>query len=654
MELRRRGARTEMAAETEMLTAAESRPQHIPPGLAARRKALAAAAAELAEHPELAAAYEQHNGVNYLAPNDLAVKQTALTRIALVGSCFLESLQLHKVSGDSCAVDMYTANNVATLNDWPESKDGKSPYDLQIVQLGLRFIMPNGLLYHLPYDEPERYEAALNRVKKQLVFQLERRMVWNQKHGLLTFVVNFLMPQRNPMGALFPRYDIRNPEYFIERINEHLERTVATYRNAYVLDLDRIAASLGRRYCQDDMGAPISHNALIGLRPPVTERLEPIAAMVAHYDVRWPREFGECVWREINALYRTIRQVDSVKLVVIDLDDTLWTGVIGEMADPDATIVDAWQHGFIEALMYLKKRGVLLGILSKNEESRIREIWPKLFRENLLLDDFAVVKINWKPKLENMREVLAGVNLLPRNVIFIDDNPAERDAMKQAFPDMRILGRHPYYIRHTLLWAPETQVPALTAESARRTEMIQAQLEREEDRKNYSAEDFLAAAAPSVNLAVISGQAHARFARVSELVGKTNQFNTTGRRWAPNEWDAFFNAGGRVIAFEVNDSYTAYGLVGAVLVANDVIEQWVMSCRVLGYHIEQAVMSRVVGFLRAGGARAVRGKLVETDVNFPCRDLFSKCGFRKGDGAEWVLGPKASVAVPAHVTIDEV
>ena len=98
------------------------------------------------------------------------------------------------------------------------------------------------------------------------------------------------------------------------------------------------------------------------------------------------------------------------------------------------------------------------------------------------------------------------------------------------------------------------------------------------------------------------------------------------------------------------DKYTDYGLVGVVIVCDNRIEQWVMSCRVLGYEIEDAVMATIVRSLRAKGIGAIAGRLVETDVNFPCRNLFSKCGFTE-HGQNWLLLGGHDIAVPGHVTI---
>ena len=599
--------------------------------------------------PNLRDSYPKHNGGNYLVPCDLSVTKTTLRRIALIGSCFLESWGFHRSNPANCVADLIVMNNAGVLSEPPDAS-GLQPYDFIVVQIPLRTVLKDAALWHLPNDSLDLYEQAYKQACDFLDFQLKSKMQWNLQRGLLSFVANFLVPQRNMMGCLFPRFDLRNPEYFVEKLNEHLERLVRTYNNAHILDVDRVSASLGRRFVQDDLVVALSHNSLLGLADVVTTRIERMEGMVAHFEVKWRETFREALWSEMIAMYRTVRQVDCVKLVVVDLDDTLWNGVSGDMTEVDPFMVEGWPLGFIEALCYLKKRGILLAIVSKNEEKRIRDIWPTIFYDRLNLKDFAAIRINWRPKAENLSEIMAGMNLLPRSVVFIDDNPVERAAIKHAFPEVRVLGRYPYYLRQTLLWSSETQVVSVTNESSQRSEMMKAQLEREVDRTELSREDFLKSAAPAVQMIQIASNSHARFSRAFELINKSNQFNTTGRRWTAEDCDAFLRDGGVFHGFEVKDSYTQYGLVGVVMVKDDALAQWVMSCRVLGLQIEEAVMAAVVEEMRSKGVKEIRAQIIETDVNFPCRDLFQKCGFVKA-GDEWVLMPDTLVCAPSHVTV---
>ena len=592
----------------------------------------------------------RHNGASFLVPTELRRSEIAPKRVAFIGSCLLETLGFHKRNPSGCPVDLLLVTNAAPL---PSPSVPIGDYDFAVVQIPLRVIYHDALQASLGYGSAEAHEEAFRTVCDRLAAHLQFRMEWNVAHGMLTFVANFMVPQRNPMGSLFPRFDIRNPEHFVARLNEQLELLVRSYKNAYVLDIDRISASIGRRYVQDDMMADFAHGSTGGVGGSVSNRIEPVPLIWDHFEKRGGGAlFRDAVWAELIGMFRTVRQVDAIKLVVVDLDDTMWAGVSGDIAAPGPDMIDGWPSGFCEALQYLKARGVLLAILSKNEESRIRQIWPRIFRRRgPALSDFAAVMINWEPKTQNMATLLETVNLLPRNVLFIDDNPVERAAMKAAYPDIRVTGRYPYYLRTTLLWSSETQVPFITDESSRRTEMVQAQVAREDRRKQMSREDFLRNAAPRVTMGLIDGEDHERFPRAFELLNKTNQYNTTGRRWTREELAAHFRTGAVLHTFEVEDSFTAYGLVGAVIVNGAEIDQWVMSCRVLGYQVENAVMAAIVRGLRAAGAAAVRGRLIETDVNFPCRSLFAACGFAQ-DGEWWTLDADRVVEVPGHVVLE--
>jgi len=301
--------------------------------------------------------------------------------------------------------------------------------------------------------------------------------------------------------------------------------------------------------------------------------------------------------------------------------------------------------------MFLKRRGILLGIVSKNDEERVRGIWQRIYRNLIRLDDFAVRKINWQPKADNVEAILAEVNLLPNSVVFIDDNPVERAAIKAAFPEMRVLGPNPYLWRRILLWAPETQVATITAESAARTDMVQKQVEREGQRKRLSRADFLASLEIRAALHEIASSSDGRFARTLELINKTNQFNTTGKRWNLQEFTGFFRDGGRCFVLDVTDCYTAYGIVGVLLASGNDIIQFVMSCRVVGMDIEIAAVAGVLQALAARGSGEAGAALIHTPANLLCRDLWERCGFAPAGADRYVRAADAPLAVPPHIEL---
>ena len=231
-----------------------------------------------------------------------------------------------------------------------------------------------------------------------------------------------------------------------------------------------------------------------------------------------------------------------------------------------------------------------------------------------------------------MAEVLAETNLLPANVLFIDDNPVNRAEMQAAYPEMRILGGEPHLWRHILLLAPETQPAAITVESEARTEMVQAQIRRETERKRMSSEEFLQTLDVRIQFSPIAGVDDPRFARVLELINKTNQFNTTGKRWTLEECVACFVTGVEFHAFEVTDRFTKYGLVGVLILTPGEIRQFVMSCRVMGLLAEAAAVAYAVNCLAERGDAEAFAQMIDSVRNLPCRGVYLQAGFEAAEG----------------------
>ncbi len=595
----------------------------------------------------------RHDGPQYRAPTDLQHNPTRLRRVLLVGACILDAWKSPiEALPDGCACERVLFNNLTTLPPQPELP--LSEYDLQIVSIPFRSVVPENSAMRLPYTNATAWEQLFDECCGRLGLLLEGAMRWNVEGGMLTFVSNFLLPQQNAMGRLMPRYDLRNPVHFTERLNQHLVELLGQYSNTHLLDADGIAATFGRKYIQDDSVCVSSHNSLLNdwdhpLDQARIHKPEPLSRL---YSLRTD-EFIRAIWAELVASFRTVRQVDGVKMVVMDLDDTMWRGVIAESESITGLEFEGWPLGVTEALVFLKRRGVMLAIVSKNEEEVIRRVWPQAMGGRLELDDFAFVRINWKTKAENIREIVAAANILPTSVVFVDDNPVERAAVTAELPGVRAIGADPYYTRRILLWSPEAQVAVVTDESSRRTEMIQQQVKREGARKTMSRAEFLAGLNVRVRLVEIDGPQHPNFPRVLELINKTNQFNTNGRRWTQEALVSAIGDGThRVWAFFVRDVYTEYGLVGVIVFGHDEIEQFVMSCRVLGMDVEVAVLQHLAARRSAVLEAPLTATIVETPANMPCRDLYARSGFSH-EGGLWVRRREdAPVEVP-HVAFED-
>ncbi len=579
---------------------------------------------------------------------DLSVSPVRAARILVVGSCFSEAIAPHAgYAFPNTVVDYIPYNFAGELPQMPPRP--LNEYAFQLVVLPMRTVASEHLTMRLQYQDQVGYHNAFEESRQRLLQLLDGAMQYHTDSKILTFVANFMLPQQNAMGKMLPRYDIRNPVHYVEKLNEVLAGEVSTRENAYLIDFDAISASIGRKHVQDDSLWVHAHGTCISDWDNQYDqsRMEVPLPYSARHEVKTD-EFYAAIWSELRSMLTTATQTDSVKLVIIDLDDTLWRGIVAEEGIRYAAL-EGYPLGFIEALQFLKRRGIMLAIASKNDESKILEVWDGLVGGVLPMTDFVSRKINWDPKIGNIQKILEETNLLPKNVVFIDDNPAERAAVRAAFPDMRVLGDDIYRLRRVLLWSGETQVPRITEESGRRTEMIQAQIQRESARTKMSREEFLESLDVSVAIDRISKTDHPKFARAFELVNKSNQFNTTGRRWTYEECDQGFKGGMEFHVAHVKDKYTDYGLVAVAISQESMIEQYVMSCRVFGLGVEQAVIAKVTQSIHTYSD--VCARVVETPANALGRDVFSKCHFVLGEDGMWCLPRGKELTVPNHIAM---
>ena len=589
-----------------------------------------------------------HTGSRYRTPIDLQAAPDSGMRFLVVGGCLAQPFpEVATMINGNFKSDFLLLNN---FDSFPEiSREQASQYDFQIIHIPLRSIMGSSY-FRLPEDE-KSHEEFLHQTQDYLAHYLTGVVKLNIEHKLLTFVLGFMVPQQNQMGRLQPRYDLRNAMYFIERLNMFLAAEVSKLQNAYFVDVDQVSASIGKKSCQDDGVWSFTHGTTLsdGDHDHDLNRIEPPRPMQQHYSARWV-EFFESLLHEIFAMHRTILQRDTVKLVAVDLDDTLWRGIA---AEGTLGVLEGWPMGFIETLLILKKRGILLAIVSKNNEEFIRSNWDHLVQGRIALEDFAVCKINFRNKIENLLEVLQESNLRPQNTVMIDDNPAERAAIEAGLPGVRVLGSHPYYLKRVLLWSAETQRSAITRESERKTEMVHAQLQRETVRKTLSHEEFLQTLKLRVTLSTLQGIRDLHMSRALELFNKTNQFNTTGERYTLEQCSRNFEAGRELHVIEAEDRFTQYGLIGAAWVWENCVIHLVMSCRALGLGIEDAFLAHLAKRLAGRNPAVMFGQLRQTEANMACRQVFSRNGFTRvtENPLIWARSLATPLNPPAHVSL---
>ncbi len=436
------------------------------------------------------------------------------------------------------------------------------------------------------------------------------------------------------------------------RVNLALEALAAEFADVHMVDMAAALNAEGSGRLLDDGLVGFTHFGGAGwmLQRPGSERA------AVHDIVPDPAPLEAAVGGDAYARERVaarahmdalavVRGIDRKKCVIVDLDGTLWPGVLAETGAPFAwtpEVSGAYSHvglwfGLHEALLALKRRGVLLACVSKNDEAVVRRLWrydDHYPRERLLSpDDFVAWRVNWADKAANIASIAEELGFARDAFLFIDDHPVERERVRQALPEVEVWGEDPYSLRRRLLTDPRLQTPVLTGEAAARTDLVKAQLGR--DRQRVASPDgagFLRSL--EVQVRVERAGVGASLARVSELFARTTQFNTTGRRFSVGELAARAEAGGLFIAHAC-DRFGDYGLVAAAVLDGGEVTGLVISCRVIGLGVETALLEAVIEAVAEVEIVAV---IVETDRNGPVRNLYADAGFHLRDGV-WRHAP---------------
>lgn len=382
------------------------------------------------------------------------------------------------------------------------------------------------------------------------------------------------------------------------------------------------------------------------------------------------KQIGEEIKRLVDLEFRVPK-----KVLVLDLDNTLWGGLAGENDHTPVQLSD--DH---EGLAYkneqrvirqMQEKGVLLAIVSKNNEEDAMEIIREHPHMVLREKDFAARRINWNPKHENILEIAKELNLGTDSFVFWDDNPQEQELVRQMLPEVAVpefpekcedlagaMSRiYRQYFEKAVITAEDKEKTKQYEENARRSSL---------EKEAGSFSDYLK------QLQIVAEQVDAgeNINRLHQLVNKTNQFNPTTRRYEMSEMqETVENTGKKVYLYKVRDCFGDYGIVAAIIVDltgeadnagfpaaesagempgmrdisaggnGPVVEEFAMSCRIMGKNVEYALMQHVEEDLRSQGYERLRGHYIPTAKNKPVEKLYDKLGYdltmQTDSGEKW-------------------
>jgi len=433
----------------------------------------------------------------------------------------------------------------------------------------------------------------------------------------------FALPACRP----FVNHEMRQPGSlgrFLSSLNRALVETAPPY--VVLHDVDQLAATVGRWRWDDPR---FYHQAKLPCDPECL--------------VDYARSVSSIVAAQLGL---------AKKCLVLDLDNTLWGGVIGDdgiggiklgQGDPEG-------EAYLEFQRYvrsLRQRGVLLAVCSKNNHDTAMSVFRDHTEMALRPEDVACFMINWSDKAANIRAIAKELNIGVDSLVFVDDNPAERAIVRQLVPEVavpelpadvtgyiRAIEQHRYF-----------QTLSVGAEDLKRTEFYQADAARKAAQSSVAdMESFLRSLQMTARIEPINS---ANLERSAQLIQRSNQFNLTTRRRSVAELTRLMeNPDWITVTISLSDRFGDNGLISVILACQVgkalEIDTWLMSCRVLKRGVEQAALNHLLELARLRGLESLRGEYIPTSKNALVRDHYAGLGFSQigeGDGGttRWEL-----------------
>lgn len=469
---------------------------------------------------------------------------------------------------------VYIHTNVKNIQEWPEATDGKEQVETKIDRLVHRFIQ-----------------------------------IWDsiqEKTGCLVVQNNFEMLPYRIMGNM-DSVHITGRQYFLEEVNRRFAKEVQKRNNIFINDIHYLSAYYGLEKWFDD-------SAWYAFKYAFSPDAIPLVACNLSNIIK--SYFGK-----------------NKKAIVLDLDNTLWKGVIGDdgvegielgIETPEGMLYSEFQ----EYLKGIKDRGILLNICSKNESDAAEKGFSHP-SSILKSEDITITKCNWERKSGNIAEMSRQLNLNTDSFVFIDDNPAEQEEVRNNIRNIAVLPvQETSDMRRLLDQSGYFEVTNYSKEDLQRNNLYKANLERDAALADGSYEDYLSGLKMRALFSEVSPE---NIDRVTQLINKTNQFNLTGFRLSRTEVEEFAKHHISICG-TLFDKFGNNGLVSVILGKKDResvlnISVWIMSCRVFKRHLEYAMFDQLVAICQQQGIHKMIGEYIPSGKNMPVAGLYQDLGF---------------------------
>lgn len=555
-------------------------------------------------------------------------------RIAILGSFTLNGLaEVIQVKcsdikiGCTTYVSNYNQYNQDILNE--SSELYKFSPNTTFLILDTQSIL--GDLYFFPYSinatqRKNHVEEKLNELKNLINTFIKRS---NSK----LIISNFVIPTYSPYGIYDSKMDYGIKE-MISDLNFKLNDFIKNQNSVYCYDLNSFVTRYGQNNSFD------YHKYFFG-------------------DIKIAFDYVSYLAHDLISYVKAILGVNK-KCIVLDLDNTLWGGVVGEdgfegiklgPTPPGNTYVE-----FQKRLLALHQRGIILAINSKNNQQDALDVIRKHPYMILREEHFACMKINWNDKLANMKEIVNELNIGFDSLVFIDDDPVNRELIHTSLPQILTLdiGNDPVDFVPILLNMNDFDSLQITDDDVKRGKMYLEEKNRKTLLSSASnLDDFLKQLDMKIE---IKNADEFSIPRISQLTLKTNQFNLTTKRYQEEDIRKFANDKKMIVEYtQVKDKFGDNGITGVSIVKKEdsewMIDTFLMSCRIMGRKIEDGILSSILQRAKDEGVKKVKALFIPTSKNQPIANFLSDYGFVK-EGDYWIFSLENKIKIPQHFKIE--
>lgn len=461
---------------------------------------------------------------------------------------------------------------------------------------------------------PELMEAEAE-VEQRIRREMDRfESLWKKIHtelGALIIQNNFDLPGLRPLGNL-EASELFGRVNFLQRLNVEFAGYARNHSRFLINDILYLSAEVGLAHW---LGHSYWYNFHMALSPTATVALARNVAGI------------------IKSVYGK-----SKKCLVLDLDNTLWGGIVGDdgmqnlILGRDQPVGEAFLD-FQRYVKNLQRRGVILAICSKNDAENAKEGFSH--PDSILkLEDFSVVKANWNPKPGNIREIAAELNIGLDSIVFVDDNPAERALVADQLPEVAVpdLGSDVSRFAEALEQERYFEVDKVVQDDIDRSAYYSSNAQRSSFRADFQDYgEFLASLEMTAEIGPFSP---AYLQRITQLINKTNQFNLTTRRYTIGEVESITRDSSCItlygrLADRFGDNGLVSVLIGRVVDETVNLDLWLMSCRVLNREMELAMFDALVEQCRARGVSKIVGLYIPSKKNSMVAGHYANLGFTR-------------------------